>query len=110
MKDALVLVTGGGGFIGTHLCRDLIDRGYRVRIFDNMYRPDLRSVETLLATGRAEIMEGDVRYADSVRRWCRVPTTWCTSRHSSINKSVVDHEESVEVNLIGSQRVFADGL
>jgi UDP-glucose 4-epimerase len=107
MKDALVLVTGGGGFIGTHLCRDLIDRGYRVRVFDNMYRPDLRSVETLLATGRAEIMEGDVRYADSVRRGVDGADYVVHLAALAINKSVVDHEESVEVNLVGSQRVFA---
>jgi dTDP-L-rhamnose 4-epimerase len=34
MND-LVLITGGAGFIGLHLSRELVKIGYRVRIFDN---------------------------------------------------------------------------
>ncbi len=34
-KDKMVVVTGGAGFVGTHLCRDLIKQGARVTVVDN---------------------------------------------------------------------------
>ena len=34
MKDKLVAVTGGGGFIGHHLVSQLVERGARVRVFN----------------------------------------------------------------------------
>jgi UDP-glucose 4-epimerase len=58
-----VLVTGGAGFIGSHLCEGLIARGLDVRVLDN------------LSYGRrdwvppaAEFLEGDIRDPDACRR------------------------------------------
>ena len=45
VKNPLVLVTGGAGFIGSHLVRALLNRSYRVRVLDN------------LSTGRAENLD-----------------------------------------------------
>jgi UDP-glucose 4-epimerase len=58
------LVTGGAGFIGSALVRLLAERGYDVRVFD-----DLSTGETdyLAGTG-AELVEGDVRDADALQR------------------------------------------
>ena len=36
MKYEKILVTGGAGFVGIHLCRDLIRRGFTVRVLDNL--------------------------------------------------------------------------
>jgi dTDP-L-rhamnose 4-epimerase len=36
MKYQKILVTGGAGFVGIHLCRDLIRRGFNVRVLDNL--------------------------------------------------------------------------
>jgi UDP-glucose 4-epimerase len=58
-----VLVTGGAGFIGSHLCEGLIARGLAVRVLDN------------LSYGRrdwvpqaAEFLEGDIRDPEACRR------------------------------------------
>ncbi len=38
------LVTGGAGFIGSHLAEALVKRGHRVRILDNLSSGDLRNI------------------------------------------------------------------
>src|SRR4051812_13447841 len=57
------LVTGGAGFIGSHLVRLLLDRGERVRVLD---RPGARADP--LPLDRVDFVPGDVRDAAAVRR------------------------------------------
>ncbi len=56
--NGVVLVTGGAGFIGSHLVEALVESGHRVRVVDNLatgYRKNLASVE-----GRFEWLQGDL--------------------------------------------------
>ncbi len=59
------LITGGAGFIGSNIARELVRRGHRVRILDNFStgnRENLREIED-----KIEIMEGDLRNYHNVR-------------------------------------------
>jgi len=58
-----VLVTGGAGFIGSHLCEGLIARGLEVRVLDNLSYGRREWVPR-----RAEFMEGDIRDEEACRR------------------------------------------
>ena len=58
-----VLVTGGAGFIGSHLCEALLARGDQVTVLDNyndFYDPAIKRSNAALLTG-AELVEGDIR-------------------------------------------------
>ena len=55
---ALHLVTGGAGFIGSHIAEELLRQGERVRIVDNLVTGKRENVETL--RGDVEFIEGDV--------------------------------------------------
>src|SRR5512137_1545872 len=58
---AMYLVTGGAGFIGSHLAEELVRRGERVRVVDNLAtgrRENLASI-----AGRVEFIEGDLANA-----------------------------------------------
>lgn len=58
MKRALV--TGGAGFLGSHLCRRLLADGFDVTALDNLYTGSGRNVEDLLSNTSFRLIEGDV--------------------------------------------------
>jgi UDP-glucose 4-epimerase len=107
MADKTVLFTGGAGFIGNHVMPLLLERGYKIRLFDNMSRGDRARVNELVATGNVELVEKDVRYGGSVREAMRGCTHVIHFATVSINKSVADPHESVDINMTGNHNVFA---
>src|SRR3989339_349271 len=54
------LVTGGAGFIGSHLCDKLIQNGYKVICLDNLLTGSKRNIEHLLSNANFEFVETDV--------------------------------------------------
>ncbi|WP_410601728.1 NAD-dependent epimerase/dehydratase family protein [Amycolatopsis sp. lyj-90] len=107
MPDKKVLFTGGGGFIAAHVIPMLIDGGYTVRVFDNMTRGDRARINEFVATGKVELVEKDVRYGGAVREAMRGCTHVIHFATVSINKSVADPHESIDINMVGNHNVFA---
>jgi UDP-glucuronate decarboxylase len=62
MDRKRTLVTGGSGFIGSHLCQRLLDAGHDVLAADNFYSSDRRNVQELLRNPRFELMRHDVTF------------------------------------------------
>lgn len=60
-RHNLMLVTGGAGFIGGHLVDALIERGYRVRVLDNLAPPTHNGKLPEWFNKKAEFVKGDVR-------------------------------------------------
>ena len=105
-RDALVLVTGGAGFIGSHLAERLVERGARVRIVDNLSTGDLANVEPL--DGRAEIIIGDLRDPDVCARAVRgVDVVFHVAALPSVPRSLADPWESHDANVNGTMRLLA---
>ena len=57
-----ILVTGGSGFIGSHLCRTLLSLGHDVLAVDNFYSSSRHNVVDLLGEPRFELMRHDVTF------------------------------------------------
>src|SRR3982751_3783717 len=55
-----VLITGGAGFLGSHLCDRFIKEGYRVIAMDNLITGDLRNIEHLFKLKEFEFFHHDV--------------------------------------------------
>lgn len=60
MTEKRVLITGGAGFLGSHLCDALLGRGHEVLCVDNFYTGQRRNVAHLLSNPRFEVLRHDV--------------------------------------------------
>ena len=74
-----IVVTGGAGFIGSHLCEALLDGGHSVTTldnFDDFYRPEIKrkNVAELATNSRFKLVEGDIRNSDDVLKAIRSET------------------------------------
>jgi nucleoside-diphosphate-sugar epimerase len=63
---ALYLVTGGAGFIGSHIVEGLVERGEKVRVLDNLSTGKMDNLAGV--SGRIEFVEGDIRDLETCRR------------------------------------------
>jgi len=107
VSDKKVLFTGGGGFIAAHVVPLLIEGGYQVRIMDNMTRGNRDRVDEFIATGQVELVEKDIRAGGAVREAVRGCTHVIHFATVSINKSIADPHESIDINMVGNHNVFA---
>ena len=83
------LVTGGAGFIGSHIVRGLLERGRGVRVLDNLStgrRENLAEV-----ADRIEWVEGDIRDAQAVAESMRgVEVVFHLAARASVPRSVAE--------------------
>ncbi len=107
MKD-LVLVTGGAGFIGSHLVERLLADGVRVRVLDN-FSAGTRANLPFAAKyrGRLEVVRGDIRNRATVERVARgVRVIYHQAAMRSVPRSVKDPLGANENNVTGTLNVL----
>jgi len=59
MNKKTFLVTGGTGFIGSNICKLLLKKNYKVKIFDNNFRGSLNKIVNIKK--KVEFIKGDIR-------------------------------------------------
>ncbi|HRS29345.1 MAG TPA: SDR family NAD(P)-dependent oxidoreductase, partial [Phycisphaerae bacterium] len=95
------LVTGGAGFIGSHVVRGLLKRGAAVRVLDNLStgkRANLAEVERDI-----ELVEGDIRDQETVKRCMKgVAGVLHLAARASVPRSVAHPFEANDVNVTGT--------
>lgn len=95
------LVTGGAGFIGSHLVDGLLAAGHAVRVFDNFSsgkRENLAEVNDQI-----DLFEGDLRYPDELQRACKdVELIFHQAAIPSVPRSVECPWESHDANITGT--------
>ncbi|MGH9316980.1 MAG: SDR family oxidoreductase [Thermoanaerobaculia bacterium] len=108
LRGERVLVTGGAGFIGSHLVDALLDQGATVRVLDNLATGRLENLAGSL--DRIEFLEGDIRDAEVCRRACKdAAFVFHEAALGSVPRSLVDPATTIAVNAGGTANVFAAG-
>ena len=109
MKDTKILVTGGAGFIGSHITKALVNKGYRVVVLDNLSR-NVNHVKELLDSGKIEFLKCDIREKSHVLKAIKGCDYVFHEAAVSINRCKAFPKEAIEVNLEGSYNVFGAAI
>ncbi len=105
MSD-LYLVTGGAGFIGSSLAKEILQRGGRVRIFDDFSTGFRHNVDSL--AGDVDVVEADLRDFEQVRKAMQgVSYVSHQGALRSVERSVDDPLSSNAVNVSGTLHILA---
>jgi len=100
-----VLVTGGAGFIGSHLTEALVNRGDRVRVLDNFSSGKPRNLASV--ENRIEIIHGDLRNrADVLEAVQGVDIIFHEAAFVSLPESIEKPRDCFEVNVSGVVDLF----
>jgi UDP-N-acetylglucosamine/UDP-N-acetylgalactosamine 4-epimerase len=106
LRDRRVLVTGGAGFIGSHLVDALLKDGAVVRVLDNFASGRRENLTHCL--DRIELLEADIREVTDCRRACRgVELVFHQAALGSVPRSVADPSTSFAVNAGGTANLFS---
>jgi len=104
------LITGGGGFIGSHLAEAFLLRGEHVRILDNWStgrRQNLTNLQRFISSKQLEVWDGDVRDRGVLQRSLSgVRAVFHQAAVASVPRSVANPLESHEVNCTGTLNVL----
>ncbi|MCG3136661.1 MAG: UDP-N-acetylglucosamine 4-epimerase [Phycisphaerae bacterium] len=102
---AIYLVTGGAGFIGSHLVHRLVADGYRVRVVDNLSTGKKSNLAAV--ADRIDFIEGDLREAGCCARACAgVEVVFHIAALPSVPRSIDDPVTFHENNIDGTFRLL----
>jgi nucleoside-diphosphate-sugar epimerase len=102
---AQFLVTGGAGFIGSHIVDELLLRGETVRVLDNLATGKRENLEHCLE--RIDFIEGDIRDLETCRGACaEVDYVLHQAALGSVPRSMEDPLTSHDVNVTGTLKML----
>jgi len=106
-----VLVTGGAGYIGSHMCVALLDAGYDVTVLDNLSNASRRALDAVeRVSGKSlRFVDADVRDADALARLFDERPLSAVLHFAglkAVGESVADPARYYDNNVVGSLRLF----
>src|SRR5204863_3783815 len=114
LTNRLVLVTGGAGFIGSHLVEALLNAGARVRVLDNFINGRMENLPPLFYRYPLQVIAGDVRDGPALTEACKgvavVFHLACLGVRHSIHSPRENHEVNATATLALLQSARASGV
>ena len=101
-----VVVTGGAGFIGSNLCRTLLEQGAKVTAYDNLYSGKIEFIEDLMGKGLNFVQE-DIRDAAALEKATKnCEVIFHLAAQTSVPFSMENPKEDSEINVVGTLNVL----
>jgi UDP-glucose 4-epimerase len=104
MKKLKVLVTGGAGFIGSHLTRRLVEEGCAVTILDNLQSGRIENLVACL--GSIRLLQADIRDRDAVMQSMRgIRVVFHLAAQSRVMRASANVGETLSINVAGTATI-----
>lgn len=104
------LVTGGAGFIGSHIAQALLEQGNNVRVFDNFStgkRENIGELRRQFGADRLVVLEGDLRDASGIEEAVRgVDILFHEAAFVSVPQSMDEPQTCFDINISGTSLLF----
>lgn len=102
-----ILITGGAGFIGSHLCEKYTKEGHTMLCLDNFMSGNLMNVKHLLNYRNFKLIRGDVRDFDLLENIMgEVDVVFHLAAQIHVDRSYVEPKLTYEVNVMGTQNIL----
>jgi UDP-glucose 4-epimerase len=106
LEHTEILVTGGAGFIGSHLCQTLLEQGAKVTAYDNLSVGKIEYVRHLPAE-KIRFVRGDIRDSGALEETARnCETIFHLAAQTSVPFSMKNPKEDFGVNVSGTLNVL----
>ena len=103
MEKQNILVTGGAGFIGSHLVEALVEEGHRVRVLDALVPQVHERREPLYLSQEAEFIEGDIADPEAVNRALEgIDVVYHQAAEVGVGQSMYEMQRYVRANTFGT--------
>ena len=111
MSKKEILITGGAGFIGSHLAEDLVKNGYTVKILDDFSTGNVNNILGLFDYKNFKMIRGSVTDKELVRKaTSNVEVIFHLAAQIHVDRSIVEPRHTFEVNTFGSLNVLDAAL
>ena len=102
-----ILITGGAGFIGSHLCDKYIREGHTVVCLDNFMSGNLMNIRHLLDCQNFKLIKGDIRDFDLLEKIMRdIEVVFHLAAQIHVDRSYIEPRLTYEVNVMGTQNIL----
>ncbi|BAI60845.1 putative nucleotide sugar epimerase/dehydratase [Methanocella paludicola SANAE] len=102
-----ILITGGAGFVGSHLCDKYTLNGDKVICLDNFMNGSLTNIRHLIGHRNFKLINGDIRNFDLLEKIMRdVDVVFHLAAQIHVDRSVVEPKLTYDINVIGTQNVL----
>jgi UDP-glucose 4-epimerase len=102
-----ILITGGAGFIGSHLCDKYVKDGHTVICLDNFMSGNLTNIRPLLDYRNFKLIKGDIRDTELLNDIIRdVEVVMNLAAQIHVDRSYVEPRMTWDVNVMGTQNIL----
>jgi UDP-glucose 4-epimerase len=102
-----ILITGGAGFIGSHLADALISRGHSIIVLDSLIEGRMENIDVQIKRGKIEFIRGDIRDQDlMLNKLPKVDMVYHLAADPNVQNSVPKPMESYDHNMNGTMNVM----